>query len=373
MERGILTKTTDEALRREVAVDHLREDELQHDKDVPSSSRTRSRRSWLWLILVVCLGGTLAAAAGTPSEHYTIELGPFSLPAGSGHHEGEQPGLMKLAPPVDGWLRGLSIELVDGKGEQLPAQMLHHLNLIAPNRRELFSPIMLRIGAAGPETRPYTLPWFLGYRLRPGDSLLVSAMVHNPTSKGYDGVRLRVRLELSPATSWLKPLAVQPVYLDVMPPAGIHAYDLPPGRSIKSWEGRPAVPARLLAAGGHLHQYGTALRLENVSTGKVLWEARPKLGPDREVLGMPVRYFPLRGIRLEPDQLYRLTAEYDNPTGKVLAGGGMGALGGIVVPGSGTLWPNVARGDSVYQHDVRTITGEGSTHHSSEHAGGQHH
>jgi hypothetical protein len=373
MERGILTKTTDQALIREVAVDHLREDELHQGTDVPSPSRARPRRRWLWLGLVVCLGAVLAAAAGTPSEYYTIEVGPFPLPAGSSHHGGEQPDVMKLAMPVDGWLRGLAFEMVDDKGEQLPAHTLHHLNLIAPQHRELFSPIMLRIGAAGPETRPYGLPWFLGYRVRPGDSLLVSAMVHNPTAKGYDSVRLRVQLEISPARSWLRPLSVQPVYLDVMPPAGGKSYDLPPGRSAKSWEGRPAVPARLLAAGGHLHQYGTVLRLENVSTGKVLWEARPKLGPENEVLSMPIRYFPPRGILLLPDQLYRLTAEYDNPTGKVLPGGGMGALGGIVLPASGTVWPSVARGDSVYQHDVRFITRDGSKPHSSKHAGGHHH
>jgi hypothetical protein len=162
------------------------------------------------------------------------------------------------------------------------------------------------------------------------------------------------------------------VYLDVMPPAGVHAYDLPPGRSIKSWEGRPAVPARLIAAGGHLHQYGTALRLEDVTAGKVIWEARPELGNDRDVVGMPIRYFAPFGVRLDPDRVYRLTAEYDNPTGKVLADGGMGALGGIVIPGWGSAWPGVARGDSAYQHDVRVITGHGSTQHGSGRHGGQH-
>ena len=192
---------------------------------------------------------------------------------------------------------------------------------------------MLRLGAAGPETQPYSLPWFMGYRVHRGDSLLVVAMMHNPTPKGYQGVRVRVHLTMGPA--WLRSLAIQPVYLDVMPPAGIHAYDLPPGRSTKSWEGRPAVAARLLAAGTHLHQYGTGLRLEDVSTRTVLWEVRPNVDAKGEVVSMPRRYFLPFGVPLVPDHLYRLTAEYDNPTGKVLEGGGMGALGGIVIPASG--------------------------------------
>jgi hypothetical protein len=53
---------------------------------------------------------------------------------------------------------------------------------------------------------------------------------------------------------------VMPVYLDVVPHGGFHSYDLPPGRSERSWEGRPAVGGRILALGGHLHRYGVSLR-----------------------------------------------------------------------------------------------------------------
>ena len=110
-----------------------------------------------------------------------------------------------------------------------------------------------------------------------------------------------MRLGLTPSTSWLRPVAIRPVYLDVMPPAGRHAFDLPPGRSTRSWEGRPAVAARLLAAGSHLHDYGTGLKLEDVSAGKLLWEARPKLDDKGEVVGMPIHYFLPFGVQLTPD------------------------------------------------------------------------
>lgn len=336
----------------------------------PTPSRIRfGRRTGLLLALAACVVGVVAMVGPTPSSEYVIDIGPISMPANAGHGEIGQPSPRALELPVDGWLRGLAFELVDEKGRQLPRQMLHHLNLIVPDQRELFSQIMLRIGAAGPETRPYALPWFLGYRVRPGDSLLVTAMLHNPTPQEHQAVTLRVRLEVSPPVSWLRPLAIRPVYLDVMPPAGGHAFDLPPGRSVKSWEGRPAVASRLLAAGGHLHKYGTSLRLEDVSTGKVIWEMRPKLGDGGEVVGMPTRYFVPLGVPLSPDHRYRLTAEYDNPTGKVLPGGGMGALGGIVLPASGSEWPRVVRSDSVYRHDVWVTTGPGSSHHG----GASHH
>ena len=224
------------------------------------------RRPWRWLALAACLAGVLAGVGRGSTEEYTIELAPLFLPAGAGHHELEQPRPLALELPVEGWLRSIAFEVVDERGERVPGA-LHHLNLIVPEQRELFSQIMLRIGAAGSETKPYGLPWFLGYPLRRGDSLLVTAMLHNPTPREYHGVRVRVRFGLTPSTSWLRPIAIHPVYLDVMPPAGKHAFDLPPGRSARSWEGRPAVAARLLAAGSHLHKYARVLRLEDVSSG----------------------------------------------------------------------------------------------------------
>lgn len=314
-----------------------------------------------------CVVGVLVGGARMPSEEYTIETSPVSLPAGSGHEHGKPPDPLQMKLPVDGWLRALSYELVDEKGERLPPQLLHHVNLIAPERRDLFSPIMLRIGGAGPETPPYSLPPLLGLPVRRGDSLLVTTMLHNPTPRSYEGVRLRIRLQLSQATPWLKPLSVQPLYLDVTPPSDAHSFDLPPGRSTKSWEATPAIAARLLAAGGHLHQYGTSLRFEDVTTGDLLWETRPKAGKQGEVERMPIRYFLPFGIKLIPDHVYRLTAEYDNPTGKVLVNGGMGAIGGIVMPASGSVWPRVSRGDSVYQHDVWMTTGPGAPHNRQGH------
>jgi hypothetical protein len=94
----------------------------------------------------------------------------------------------------------------------------------------------------------------------------------------------------------------------------------------------------------------------------LLWEARPEIGENGAVLSMPIRYFLPFGIKLEPDHVYRLTAEYDNPTGRVLVDGGMGAIGGVVMPVSGNIWPNVVRSDSAYRHDVWITTGPGSHH-----------
>jgi hypothetical protein len=332
----------------------------------PSALRRSGLARWRWLVLGAGLILALTAAVRMQTRQYLLEFGPFTLEA---RHGAVAPLPLAVTLPVDGWLRGLSFEAVDERGERLPSGTLHHLNLIAPERRELFSPIMLRIGAAGAETKPYALPFFLGYRIRPGDSLLVTTMLHNTTSREFRGVRLQVRLDYTPASGLMRPWSINPVYLDVTPPSGAHSFDLPPGRSSSSWEGAPAIPARLLAAGGHLHKYGTALRFEDVTTGEVIWEAHPERDQNGGVEGMPIRYFLPGGVQLDPDHRYRLTAEYDNPTGKMIPNGGMGTLGGIVMPASDSPWPAAARQDSVYQHDVWMTTGPGAPHRR----GGHHH
>jgi len=285
-----------------------------------------------------------------------IAYGPIDLPAGASHEDIVQIGGVVGTLPADGWLHGYRVEITDAHGRRVPQLVLHHINIIATDRRELFSEIMQRVGAAGHETGPVKLPRLFGLPVRQGERLLVTAMMHNPTSESYEGVRVVTRMPFTPRGTWLPPIPVFPFYLDVMPPASKHAYDLPPGRSEKSWEGRPAVSGRIIGVGGHLHKYGVALRFEDVTAGKVLWEAAPILDEDGNVIGMPMRMFLGRlGIPLRKDHVYRLTAVYDNPTGETIPDGAMGTLGGVMIPARNETWPGVDRRRPDYLLDWELI------------------
>lgn len=302
------------------------------------------------LVAVLAITGFVVAAA--PMEEFTIDVGPISIPAGAGHHSMTQPAPLVTTTPVDGWLRGFSVELIDERGRPVSRELLHHVNLIAPQKRELFSQIMLRLAAAGPETQPIRLPAVLGYRLHRGDSLLVVAMLHNPTNTGHRQALVRVHVAYTPFRRWFQPLGIYPFYLDVMPPDGKHAYNLPPGRSEQSWEGSPAIAGRIFGVGGHLHKYGTTLRFQDVTEGKMIWEAAPATDRVGNVTGMPSRFFFPLGIPVKAGHVYRLTAIYDNPTGQTLPDGGMGAFGGALWPGQNIAWPTVQPDHPVYRHDV---------------------
>jgi hypothetical protein len=287
------------------------------------------------------------------NDAVVLDLGPITLPAHAGHDQVKQPPVLAVAMPDDGWLSGYSVEVVDERGHRIPQVVVHHVNVIAPAKRELFSDIMLRIAAAGSETSPVSLPSVLGYRVHRGDSLLVSAMLHNPTSQSYVAT-LRVRFPFKPATSTIGAFAVFPFYLDVMPPAGSHSFDVPAGHSEHYWEGSPAIDGRILGVGGHLHPYGTLLRLEDRTTGKVLWESRPVTDSAGQIVAMPeTRFIARLGLPVRTDHVYRLTAVYDNPTGSTIVDGGMGALGGVFLPARHATWPSIDRASAVYRTDYR--------------------
>ena len=290
------------------------------------------------------------------SHQMLMELGPFDLPAHSGHlgGGGGSPPPRSAVMPFDAWLHGYTIELVDGQNRKLPGSLIHHVNIIAPQRRELFSNIMLRIGAAGTETAPLKLPRVIGYHASTGDTVLVSSMLHNETMADYRGVTLRIRVPYTSRSAWMEPFSIFPFYLDVMPPAGTHSFDLPPGRSEKYWEGKPAIAGRMLGVSGHLHKYGVELRLDDMTAAKEIWSGKPSIDSAGNVSGMPLKKFLTRfGVPLDPTHVYRLTAVYDNPTGKVIPDGGMGALGGVMVPRGISRWPLVRRDDPEYLLDLR--------------------
>src|SRR5438552_111670 len=108
---------------------------------------------------------------------FTIELPAADLPAQHGY--GAAGVVVSREVPISEnvWIHGYRVEVIDGNGAVIKAQVLHHLNVIDHDRRELFSPVMLRIAAAGRETGDVLLKNWIGLPLPSGSRLTVSAML----------------------------------------------------------------------------------------------------------------------------------------------------------------------------------------------------
>ncbi len=285
-------------------------------------------------------------------DYFEVVVGPVALPEGGAH---VRLPIQMIDIPVDGWLHGFEIVMTDGEGNELPSRLLHHINFIDPNHRELFASIPRRIMAAGQETSSESMPWFLGYPVDADQPIIVSAMFGNEFAADYPEVYARVRFDYSQEGEGLFDpwFDVYPFYMDVMGPVGLKDFPLPPGKSKQSWEGAPAVDGRMLAVGGHVHDYADEIRLEDVTTGKVVWRAEPIVSESGQTVGLPVsKMWWKLGVKLQADHTYRIVVEYTNPTGETIAGGGMGAIGGVAWVSRKTEWPALDKTNAEYVADL---------------------
>ena len=294
---------------------------------------------------------------GSKRGELTLELPPVDLPAGT---VVDEPASVAEFP-IDGSIYALHAELVDEKGRQLPRVLLHHMNVMDPSERELFLPIARRILASGMETGEIRFPWLLfGSRIRAGQRILANAMVHNPTNVGYRGVRVRLVLNYVPDHRPWPLFSVLPWQLDVAFPLGDKSFDLPPGRSERSYEGSPAVPGKLIVIGGHMHAYGRTIEFWDATTGTLLWHGEPAPAPPGAASAVPVgKLYSLKGLgmRITPSHRYRVRVIYENSTGDPIPDGGMGVVGGLFMPDREAIWPATDPSDSLYEKDLRHFMG----------------
>ncbi len=299
-----------------------------------------------------------------------IELPPVDVPAAGDDGEAMVGlPLCQVLVPLSASLYSSRVELVDGAGNALPHTLLHHFNLSDPGHRELFLPIGLHLLAASRETPVITVPRLLfGLPLARGQRLIAGAMLANASPVAYHDVHVRLVLRYVPGgRPWplyrAYPWAIDVQYPLGRPPTGSKAFDLAPGRTERFWEGSPAIAGTMLGLGGHLHDYGVSLELKDVTTGQVLWRGAPVTDEAGRVITFPLARFynwHRLGVHVVPEHRYRLTAVYENRTGRVIRDGGMGAVAGLFVPDHGATWPAVDTRDTLYQRDLAATILAGS-------------
>ena len=132
--------------------------------------------------------------------------------------------------------------------------------------------------------------------MKPATKLGMYLAWANETGKDHEGVQVRLKLAYSPTNLNPRPLDALPICMDVNLTVGKgNTYDIPAGKSEKSWEFTPPVSGRLLGVGGHMHDFGVAVRLEDAETGKVLSQIVSTRTPDGKLLKIGRRLFGVTG------------------------------------------------------------------------------
>jgi hypothetical protein len=288
----------------------------------------------------VAKGVTLEAKVDAAAHTLTLRVGPMTLPANTGHMKMPQPPDLVWDVPMDGWLIAYHPQLVDGEGNAVPGTVLHHTAFWNENRADFLCPNKEEhIFGAGSEMTDWAEVPGYGYRVEKGDKIRIETMVYNPTATPYDKIYLQVQIPYADANRGSVAKMIQNVYpawMDVKS-CGDSSYDLPPGKSEKSGTVTVKYEGVLLGVGGHLHDYGRQVVLQDVSRKETVATLDAKVGDQGQVLSMPTKLFLAEGgYKFGAGDVLKISATYENPTGKLLHDGAMGIAVGYFVPAHDT-------------------------------------
>lgn len=271
------------------------------------------------------------------------------------HGPGHEDVRVHFRWPADVWMRGFDLRLYDANHHRLdqPTTM-HHFELLDFDRRQLVYPLVERVFGMGEETGSARVPKTVGLPLDRGMDMALYVMWNNHTNRPLDGVTFELTIRYSPRNLSPRPTIVLPFKADVnIHPGYGDGFDLPPGGGSRSALFTVGTSGRLLAVGGHLHDYGKELRLEDPSTGRVLARVRAERRPDGTVIGVNHGLYGVlgRGPHLVAGHQYRLVAVYQGSPADSIRGA-MGVMGGIFAPDHYRRWPAIDRHNPDYLIDL---------------------
>jgi hypothetical protein len=227
----------------------------------------------------------------------------------------------------------------------------------------------------GTETEEVTVPKTIGVPMKPGMKLGMYVAWHNDTGGDLEGVHLKLTMIWTPKNQNPPPVNALPIYMDVnLTVGGQNTFDVPPGKSTKAYEFTLPVGGRLLGVGGHMHDYGTKVWLEDVESGKVLTQVAAERDAEGKLVKVKRKLFGVSGdgLRLKSKRRYRVVGEYDNPTGETLVKGAMASMVGLFVPDDMGHWPAIDPNDQTYRRDLASleVRGQAGTSTPASHHGG---
>jgi hypothetical protein len=289
----------------------------------------------------------------------TLRVGPMTLPAHTGHMKMPQPSDLFWTIPVDAWLLAYTPRLVDSNASEVPGRVLHHVAFWNENRSDFLCPNKEEhiFGAGSEMTHWAQIPGY-GYRVQKGDKIRIETMIHNPWDTPYDKVYLEVQIPYVDANAGSvgkMTNSVYPAWMDVES-CGNSGYDLKPGKNVTTGTVPVKYDGILLGVGGHMHDYAKEIVLENATRKETVATLDATVDERGQLLNMPVVMFLDKGgYKFAAGDTLKITATYENPTGKLLRDGAMGIVVGYFLPADDAQMASL-RHKAVPPHEMAGMT-----------------
>ena len=260
-----------------------------------------------------------ATVVNTGESTSIVRVGPFVLPAAPmGDMHVNRPLGNVPKPCEDCYITAIEPRLVTADGKRADMNtgvMLHHVVIAEPAAtdptcgRNGIGAMGRRLFASGDERTPITLPDGFGFKVQPGPwTGIIELMNHSdiPQVVFYETVVHHVPA----STPGMK--AVTPVWLDVNN-CSTSEYAVPAGKSATEWSWTSNLTGRVVAAGGHVHDGGQGIMLDNTTTNTRMCSSRAGYGTgvmETMVTSMSTCSWDSLGALRAGDQL-TLTSLYD--------------------------------------------------------------
>jgi len=302
----------------------------------------------------VAKGVKLDANFDMATHTIKLRVGPMNLPANTSHMKMPQPPDLVWDVPIDGWLLAYHPRLVDASGNTLPGTPLHHVAFWNENRADFLCPNKEEhIFGAGSEMTDWAKIPGYGYRVQKGNKIRIETMMYNPTATPYDKAYLEVVIPFQEASDGAAAPRknVYPAWMDVKV-CGDSSYDVKPGKSEQAGVVVVKYDGVLIGVGGHMHDYGRQIVLQDVSRKETVATLDAKVDAQGMLESIPVKLFVQEGgYKFAKGDVLKISATYDNPTGKLLHDGAMGIAVGYFVAADDAKMAALRR-ESKPAHDV---------------------
>jgi len=282
----------------------------------------------------VAKGVKLDSRMDAAAHAVTLRVGPMNLPAHTSHMKMPQPPDLVWETPFDGWLLAYHPKLVDVDGNAVPGKVLHHVAFWNENRADFLCPNKEEhIFGAGSEMTDWAEVPGYGYRVQKGDKIRIETMVYNPSATSYDKTYLEVAIPYQEASRDASAARknVYPTWIDVKS-CGDSSYDVPAGKSEKAGSVTVKYDGILLGVGGHMHDYGKQIVLQDVTRKETVATLEAKSDAQGHLESVPIKLFLQEGgYKFAKGDVLKVSATYENSTGKLLREGAMGIAVGYFV------------------------------------------
>jgi hypothetical protein len=319
-----LTKAQEKPAEPPVDMEHMR-----HGGSKDSSGAQKPGFMQEGMHHAVAKGVTLDAKVDAVAHTVTLRVGPMNFPANTSHMKMLQPPDLVWKIPVNGWLLAYHPKLVDTSGNAVPGTLLHHVAFWNENRADFLCPNKEEhIFGAGSEMTDWAEVPGYGYHVEKGEKIRIETMIHNPTAISYDKAYLEVVIPFEEMPGDVSATAprknVYPAWMDVAS-CGNSSYDLPAGKSEKTGTVTVNYDGVLLGVGGHLHDFGRQIVLQDTTRKETVATLEARTDPQGHLESVPVKLFVQEGgYKFAKGDVLKISATYDNPTGKLLSEGAMG-------------------------------------------------